>query len=76
MSALNRITVYRNFPANCAHPLDLATRLEPVFATLELWQTRARQRRQLASLSDHMLRDIGISHADAHAEASKPFWRG
>jgi uncharacterized protein YjiS (DUF1127 family) len=26
-------------------------------------------------LSDHMLRDIGISRAEAFGEAEKPFWR-
>lgn len=39
------------------------------------WHERARQRRQLLSLSDHLLKDIGISRADAAAEASKPFWQ-
>jgi uncharacterized protein YjiS (DUF1127 family) len=39
------------------------------------WQQRARDRRQLESLSDHMLRDIGLTRADVFAEASKPFWR-
>ena len=38
------------------------------------WIDRARQRRQLAELSDHMLRDIGVTRADAWAEADKPFW--
>jgi uncharacterized protein YjiS (DUF1127 family) len=38
------------------------------------WTDRARQRRQLAALSDHMLRDIGLTRADAWAEADKPFW--
>jgi uncharacterized protein YjiS (DUF1127 family) len=38
------------------------------------WIDRGRQRRQLAELSDHMLRDIGITRADAWAEADKPFW--
>ena len=42
---------------------------------LLLWHQRARDRRQLESLSDHMLRDIGLSRADVFAEASKPFWR-
>jgi uncharacterized protein YjiS (DUF1127 family) len=42
---------------------------------LLIWQQRARDRRQLESLSDHMLRDIGLSRADVFAEASKPFWR-
>ena len=39
------------------------------------WQHRARDRQQLQSLSDHMLRDIGLTRADVFAEASKPFWR-
>ena len=42
---------------------------------LLVWQQRARDRRQLESLSDHMLRDIGLTRADVYAEASKPFWR-
>ncbi len=39
------------------------------------WLDRARQRRQLCELSDHMLRDIGLTRADAWAEYAKPFWR-
>jgi uncharacterized protein YjiS (DUF1127 family) len=39
------------------------------------WFDRARQRRQLGELSDHMLRDIGLSRTDVWAESSKPFWR-
>jgi uncharacterized protein YjiS (DUF1127 family) len=46
-----------------------------VLDTLSLWQRRARQRRELAQLDDHMLRDIGITRADALAEAGKVFWR-
>ncbi|MGF1501903.1 MAG: DUF1127 domain-containing protein [Paracoccaceae bacterium] len=33
-----------------------------------------RQRRTLARLTDAQLRDIGVSRADADAEASRPFW--
>jgi uncharacterized protein YjiS (DUF1127 family) len=40
-----------------------------------IWLERARQRRQLAELSDQMLRDIGLTRADAWAESDKPFWR-
>jgi uncharacterized protein YjiS (DUF1127 family) len=36
---------------------------------------RARQRRDLAVLSDHNLRDIGLTRSDVSAEISKPFWR-
>ena len=39
------------------------------------WFERARQRRQLGELSDHMLKDIGLSRADVEAEVTKPFWR-
>lgn len=40
-----------------------------------LWRQRARQRRQLATLSDRQLDDIGISRAQADCESAKPFWR-
>ena len=39
------------------------------------WLERARQRRELRQLSDHMLKDIGLTRADVEAEAAKPFWR-
>jgi uncharacterized protein YjiS (DUF1127 family) len=39
------------------------------------WHERARQRRALMQLSDHMLRDIGIARAEAVREGDKPFWR-
>jgi uncharacterized protein YjiS (DUF1127 family) len=42
---------------------------------LLVWYQRARERRQLECLSDHMLRDIGLSRADVMAEATKPFWQ-
>lgn len=35
----------------------------------------ARQQRQrLRDLDAHLLKDIGISHAEALAEADRPFW--
>jgi uncharacterized protein YjiS (DUF1127 family) len=43
--------------------------------TLLTWLERAQQRRHLRTLSDHMLRDIGLSRVDIEAEAGKPFWR-
>ena len=39
------------------------------------WRDRARQRRQLAAMDQHMLRDIGLSLADVEQETQKPFWR-
>lgn len=41
----------------------------------QTWLSRLKQRRQLARLSDVMLKDIGISRSDADAEVSKPFWK-
>jgi uncharacterized protein YjiS (DUF1127 family) len=35
----------------------------------------ARQRRDLAGLSDHSLRDIGLSRGDVQMELQNPFWR-
>jgi len=37
------------------------------------WE-RARQRRDLASLNDRVLHDIGLSRADVEREASQSFW--
>lgn len=42
--------------------------------TLILWQERARQRHHLAALDPYLLKDIGVSRADAWREATKPFW--
>jgi len=42
--------------------------------TVMIWQERAEQRHALAELNAHMLKDIGVSHADAYKEIRKPFW--
>jgi uncharacterized protein YjiS (DUF1127 family) len=38
------------------------------------WQEVARQRRALLALDERLLKDIGITRADAEREASRPFW--
>lgn len=50
------------------------------FATAHRWQfwlefEKTRQRRQLNDLDDHLLADIGKTHAQANREARKRFWR-
>jgi uncharacterized protein YjiS (DUF1127 family) len=50
-------------------------RLPRLLHTVWLWHERARQRRHLRSLSEHMLRDLGLSRCDVESEAAKPFWR-
>jgi uncharacterized protein YjiS (DUF1127 family) len=42
---------------------------------LREWRRRARDRGQLARLDDRMLRDIGLTRADAEFFSNKPFWR-
>jgi len=39
------------------------------------WRDRSRGRDQLSDLDERMLKDIGLSHADAVVEAGKPFWQ-
>ena len=46
-----------------------------VLWTFREWRRRARDRSQLAQLDDRMLRDIGLTRADAEFLSNKPFWR-
>jgi len=39
------------------------------------WQDRAVERQNLRSLSDHLRKDLGLSHGDILRETTKPFWR-
>jgi uncharacterized protein YjiS (DUF1127 family) len=39
------------------------------------WQERARERGHLLELSDHILKDLGLSRADVEHEVSKQFRR-
>ena len=41
---------------------------------LVIWQERAEQRHALGELNERMLKDIGVTHADAYQEVRKPFW--
>ncbi len=46
-----------------------------LLARVRVWMQRSRQRRTLAELDDFRLKDIGLTRAEALAEARKPFWR-
>ena len=46
-----------------------------LFNLLTTWQQRASMRHQLRTLDDRILKDIGLSRADAEREGGKYFWR-
>ena len=39
------------------------------------WRRRAQDRSRLAELDERMLKDIGLTRADAEFLINKPFWR-
>jgi len=54
---------------------DLSDAAQSFFSTLRLWRRRVRERDQLSRLDDRMLKDIGITRAEALQLSDKPFWR-
>jgi uncharacterized protein YjiS (DUF1127 family) len=46
-----------------------------VITTLREWRRRTREREELIALDDRMLKDIGLTRADAEFLSNKPFWR-
>jgi uncharacterized protein YjiS (DUF1127 family) len=46
-----------------------------VVKTLSTWQDRVRERRHLANLEPHLMKDIGLEPWQVRAEAAKPFWQ-
>jgi uncharacterized protein YjiS (DUF1127 family) len=44
-------------------------------ATIRAWRQRRASRDELARLDPRLLRDIGLTPADAWLEINKPFWR-
>lgn len=57
--------------------LPLVAALAIRFArTVIAWDTRYRTRNALKHLDDHMLKDIGVTPAEARKEVARPFWIG
>jgi uncharacterized protein YjiS (DUF1127 family) len=42
---------------------------------LSAWRTRVQERQMWLMVSDHILRDIGVTREEINLEVSKPFWR-
>ncbi len=61
---------------NAAHKLPVLAALAVRFANVVVsWETRRRTRLHLKDLDDHLLRDIGLTRAEARTEASRLFWQ-
>jgi uncharacterized protein YjiS (DUF1127 family) len=55
-------------------PPPLARPRSALAAIIAAWR-RHRSRVRIATLDAHLLRDIGVTYAEAENEANKPFWR-
>jgi uncharacterized protein YjiS (DUF1127 family) len=62
-------------PGQRSGVLALGDAWDHTVATLRQWRRRARERGELAQLDDRMLKDIGLTRADAEFLSNKPFWR-
>ncbi len=75
---------FANYPVTALSHLQQQMTLRPInklrMALIDFaervyhWHMLARERYELMRLSDEMLKDIGVSRADAEGEASRPFW--
>ena len=76
MATVHLPTSTRHIPRHKANLkprlLDL---LKMLVSRVRHYRKVAYQRKMLAQMSDHMLKDIGITRADALNEANKPFWK-
>ena len=54
--------------------VSLGALARALWRRLKRWHELARQRRQLAALSDAALKDLGLSRADALQEVDRPVW--
>ena len=62
-------------PGQRSGVLALGDAWDHTVATLREWRRRIREREELAQLDERMLKDIGLTRADARFLSNKPFWR-
>ena len=58
----------------CHRPAHVRRAAFGVLTAPAAWHDRWRQRRLLEAMDDRAMMDLGLSRADIHREASKPFW--
>jgi uncharacterized protein YjiS (DUF1127 family) len=71
-SCLDRLPQETPWPAS---PRRLGGFLSGLRVALREWRRRRNGRLELARFDERMLRDIGLTRADAEYEMNKPFWR-
>ena len=54
---------------------EIVAVLDRLFDAPFIWAERAAERRHLAELDDHLLKDIGLNRAEVEAVSTRPFWR-
>lgn len=54
---------------------DLNRAVLALLDRVETWFDRHDQRTSLSELTEHQLKDVGLSTADVAREAAKPFWQ-
>ncbi len=65
----------RNWPRQRHAVLTLGDAWDHAVGRLREWGRRSRDRAELGALDDRMLKDIGLTRADAEFLSNKPFWR-
>jgi uncharacterized protein YjiS (DUF1127 family) len=54
---------------------EVAAVVDRILEAPFVWAERAAERRHLAELDDHMLKDIGLNRTEIDTISTKPFWR-
>ena len=55
--------------------VSIVHKLQVAMELAQGWVDRHQQRKLLAVMDDDQLQDLGLSRAEADAEASLPFWK-
>lgn len=75
LRALQNYDYYSSMATNKCKKLDYHFNLRSCWRTVMRWADRAHQRKDLAELESHRLKDLGISSDARSRECAKPFWR-
>ncbi|MBI6923045.1 DUF1127 domain-containing protein [Pseudomonas putida] len=75
MGSLSDVRIEQSLGDNEALQRSETHAAPKALSRLQLMLRRWRTRRALLQLSDHELRDVGLSWQEARSEGCKPFWK-